>query len=89
METDRKQLKSLQPSIGVRYDCHVLYSWWQLGEVECVPNSKPAEGGWKLVMHMAVVAATNYKRTTLRSAQIEQIMIWRRFATEQPLSQHH
>ena len=22
-----------------------MYSWWRLGEVECVPNSKPAEGG--------------------------------------------
>jgi hypothetical protein len=21
-----------------------MYSWWQSGEVECVPNSKPAEG---------------------------------------------
>ena len=20
-----------------------MYSWWQLGEVECVPNSKPAK----------------------------------------------
>ena len=25
------------------------------GEVECVPNSKSAEGGVKLVMHMAVL----------------------------------
>jgi len=22
-----------------------MYSWWQLGGIECVPNSKPAEGG--------------------------------------------
>jgi hypothetical protein len=22
-----------------------MYSWWQLGEIECVPNSKSAEGG--------------------------------------------
>ena len=27
-----------------------IYSWWQLGEVECVPNLKPAERGVKLVM---------------------------------------
>ena len=22
-----------------------IYSWWQLGEIECVPNLKSAEGG--------------------------------------------
>ena len=22
-----------------------MYSWWQLGEIECVPNLKSAEGG--------------------------------------------
>jgi len=32
-----------------------MYSRWQSGEVECVPNSKLAEGRWKLVMHMAVL----------------------------------
>jgi hypothetical protein len=33
-----------------------MYSRWQLGEIERVPNSKSAEGGGvKLVMHMAVL----------------------------------
>jgi hypothetical protein len=37
-----------------------IYSWWQLGEIECVPNSKSAErGGVKLVMHMAVIEDLN------------------------------
>ena len=38
-----------------------MYNWWQLGEIECVPNSKSAEGGVKLVMHMAVQSSTKYR----------------------------
>ena len=54
-KADRKQRRSLRLLHIAGGNYSRLQKIVYTGEVECVPNSKSAEGGVKLVMHMAVL----------------------------------